>query len=104
MGGGQALNIGLAHLDTFAWVGGFSAAPNTKSAKTLMPDPAAAMKKLRLLWISCGDKDSLLDQRKDLHAALDEMKVPHAWHIGSGGHDWTVWKSDLYLFSQRLFR
>ena len=30
MGGGQSLNIGLANLDTFAWVGGFSSAPNTK--------------------------------------------------------------------------
>ena len=29
MGGGQSLNFGLAHLDTFAWVGGFSSAPNT---------------------------------------------------------------------------
>ena len=32
MGGGQTLNFGLAHLDTFAWVGGFSSAPNTKPA------------------------------------------------------------------------
>src|SRR6185436_7079551 len=24
MGGGQSLNVGLANLDTFAWVGGFS--------------------------------------------------------------------------------
>src|SRR5262249_44072708 len=30
MGGGQSLNFGLGHLDTFAWVGGFSSAPNTK--------------------------------------------------------------------------
>lgn len=30
MGGGQSLNFGLAHLDTFAWIGGFSSAPNTK--------------------------------------------------------------------------
>src|SRR5687768_15988326 len=28
-GGGQALNIGLANPDVFAWVGGFSSAPNT---------------------------------------------------------------------------
>ena len=31
MGGGQALNFGLGNLDTFAWVGGFSSAPNTKA-------------------------------------------------------------------------
>jgi enterochelin esterase-like enzyme len=104
MGGGQALNIGLAHLDTFAWVGGFSAAPNTKPLRTLLPDPAEARKKLRLLWISCGDEDGLLEARRGFHTALDEMKVPHAWHVGSGGHAWPVWKNDLYLFSQRLFR
>ena len=40
MGGGQSLNFGLAHLDTFAWVGGFSSAPNTKPAAELVPDPA----------------------------------------------------------------
>src|SRR5881227_3341053 len=32
MGGGQSLNFGLANLDTFAWIGGFSSAPNTKPA------------------------------------------------------------------------
>jgi enterochelin esterase-like enzyme len=32
MGGGQALNFGLNNLDTFAWVGGFSSAPNTNPA------------------------------------------------------------------------
>ena len=39
MGGGQALNIGLAHLDRFAWVGGFSSAPNTRPPERLVPDP-----------------------------------------------------------------
>ena len=42
MGGGQSLNFGLTHLDTFAWVGGFSSAPNTSPPAELMPDPAAA--------------------------------------------------------------
>ena len=42
MGGGQALNFGLAHLDTFAWIGGFSSAPNTKPPGELIADPEAA--------------------------------------------------------------
>src|SRR5207248_1944732 len=50
MGGGQSLNFGLAHLDTFAWVGGFSSAPNTKPPEQLLADPAAAAQQLRLLW------------------------------------------------------
>ncbi len=29
MGGGQSLNFGLGNLDKFAWIGGFSSAPNT---------------------------------------------------------------------------
>jgi enterochelin esterase-like enzyme len=60
MGGGQSLNFGLGNLDIFAWVGGFSSAPNTKKPEELFPDPDGAKKKLKLLWISCGDKDRLI--------------------------------------------
>ncbi len=74
MGGGQSLNFGLKHPDTFAWVGGFSSAPNTKPSSELLKDPAA-LKNLRLLWISCGDKDRLFDISKTLHAELEEKKI-----------------------------
>lgn len=40
IGGGQSLNFGLAHLDMFAWIGGFSSAPNTAALEMLVPDPA----------------------------------------------------------------
>src|SRR5207344_2987923 len=50
MGGGQSLNFGLGNLDTFAWVGGFSSAPNTKPPVDLIKDHAEAAKKLRLLY------------------------------------------------------
>jgi len=57
MGGGQSLNFGLGNQDRFAWVGGFSSAPNTKMPEQLVPDPAKTKEQLRLLFISCGDKD-----------------------------------------------
>ena len=60
MGGGQSLNFGLGNLDKFAWIGGFSSAPNTKAPQELVPDPEAAKEKLKLLWISCGDNDGLI--------------------------------------------
>ena len=104
MGGGQSLNFGLANLDTFAWVGGFSSAPNTKRAETLVKDPAEATKKLKLLWVSCGDKDRLMQTSKTFHQKLEELKVPHIWYEEPGGHDFKVWKNDLNLFSQLLFR
>lgn len=104
MGGGQSLNFGLANLDTFAWVGGFSSAPNTRAPEKLVPDPEAATKKLKLLWVSCGDKDGLMRISKGVSTYLTEKQVPHIWHVDSGGHDFKVWKNDLYLFSQQLFR
>ena len=104
MGGGQSLNFGLKYLGTFAWVGGFSSAPNTQQAESLITDPANAAKQLRLLWLSCGDRDGLMNISKSFHDALEEMKVPHVWRVDSGGHEWPVWKKDLCLFSQMLFR
>jgi enterochelin esterase-like enzyme len=104
MGGGQSLNFGLAHLDTFAWIGGFSSAPNTKPPEELMPDPAKATAMLKLLWISCGDKDGLINFSQRTHAYLKEKNVPHIWQVDSGMHEFPVWKKDLYQFAQLIFR
>src|SRR5262249_53430039 len=98
MGGGQALRTGLKHLDKFAWIGGFSSAL-FGGRGSLIDDPAEAGKKIRLLWVSCGDKDRLMEGSKSLHEALDKQKVPHVWHVDSGGHPWPVWKNDPYLFA-----
>ncbi|RKO72045.1 esterase family protein [Sphingobacterium puteale] len=104
MGGGQALNFGLDHLDTFAWVGGFSSAPNTKMPQELLPDPQDAKDKLKLLWISCGDQDGLLHISKRTHEYLLQNGVPHIYYLEPGGHDFNVWKNDLYNVSQLLFK
>ena len=102
MGGGQALRIGLKNLDQFAWVGGFSSALFGNAE--LIKDGPDAAKKLRLLWVSCGDADSLMKGSEAFHASLEKLQVPHIWHTDSGGHTWPVWKNDLYLISQMLFR
>ncbi len=99
MGGGQSLRIGLKHLDQFAYIGGFSSAI---FGKANLPDADAA-KMIRLLWVSCGDADSLLGANKSFHDSLEKQKIPHTWHLESGGHTFTVWRNDLYLFSQQLF-
>lgn len=104
MGGGQSLNFGLKHLDTFAWVGGFSSAPNTLPPAELLPDPALARSKLKLLWLACGNKDGLIRISQRVHAYLKEHDVPHVWHVDSHGHDATEWGKNFYLFAQRLFK
>jgi enterochelin esterase-like enzyme len=104
MGGGQSLNFGLAHLDTFAWIGGFSSAPNTKPPAELVPDPAAARDQLELLWLSCGNQDGLIRISQGIHAYLQEVGVPHVWHVDGNGHDATHWRNSLYHFVQLLFK
>ncbi len=105
MGGGQSLNFGLAHLDTFAYVGAFSAAPNTKSASELVPNPSLTASKLKKLWISCGTSDNLLYVSQGIHDYLAQKQVPHIYVlIQNAGHDWTVWKHGLYYFSQLIFK
>jgi enterochelin esterase-like enzyme len=104
MGGGQTLNFGLAHLDTFAWLGAFSAAPNTKPPAELVPDPAAVRTQLKLLYLSCGNKDGLINFSQGVHRYLRDHDVPHLWNVDDHGHDGETWASNLYLFAQRLFR
>jgi enterochelin esterase-like enzyme len=103
MGGGQSLNFGLGNVDTFAWVGGFSSAPNTQPPAELGADPAAA-RQLELLWVSCGNEDTLFNISLGVHDYLVAQNVPHTWHIDAGAHTFPVWKNDLYHFASLLFR
>src|SRR5687767_9603960 len=104
MGGGQSLNFGLTNLEKFAWIGGFSSAPNTKLPQELVPNPEETKKKLKLLWISCGDNDGLISFSKRTHEYLRQQDVPHIYYIEPGVHDFKVWKNGLYMFSQFLFK
>ena len=104
MGGGQSLNVGLGNLDTFAWVGAFSSAPNTRAPEVLMPDPAKATPLLRILYLSCGNQDGLISRSQGVHAYLKEKNVPHIWHVDEHAHDFQHWKKGLYNFSQLIFK
>jgi enterochelin esterase-like enzyme len=103
MGGGQTLNIGLVHPETFAYVGGFSSAPDTRMPPSaLVPDPSVP-KRLKLVWLACGNKDGLIRISQSVHRYLRENAVPHIWHVDGNAHDTTEWDNNLYLFSQHIF-
>ena len=103
MGGGQTLNIGLVHPETFAYVGGFSSAPDTRQPPTaLVPDPSVP-KQLKLVWLACGNRDGLIRISQAVHQYLKENGVPHIWHVDGNAHDTTEWDNNLYLFSQHIF-
>jgi enterochelin esterase-like enzyme len=96
MGAGAALATGVSNSDKFAWVGAFSGAGRRWS------EPRD---KLRLLWLSVGDRDSLMGGGMvAADAFFTEKKVPHEFHINSGGHESRVWMNDLYHFAPLLFQ
>jgi len=104
MGGGQSLNFGLGNLNKFAWIGGFSSAPNTKPPAELIPDLNVAKEKIKLLFISCGASDGLISFSKRTHDYLLQNSVPHIYFIEPGVHDFRVWKNGLFMFAQLIFK
>jgi enterochelin esterase-like enzyme len=104
MGGGQTLNFGLGNLDRFAWIGAFSSAPNTRPDAELIPDPAAVREKVRLLYLSCGSQDGLMNVSQRVRSLLLRHDLPHVWNVDDFGHDAAHWGSNLYHFTQRIFR
>ena len=105
MGGGQSLNFGLSNMDKFAYVGGFSSAPNTKMPEQLIPDVAKTKKENKLLWMVCGSADGLMFNSSRLKAFCDKNDVPCTLiQYPEGKHDFVVWKYGLYNFTQLIFK
>ena len=101
MGGLEALTIGLQHTDEFKWIGGFSSAVHLVDPATLPRlQPEAAP---RLLWISCGTSDQLLQVNRVLAAALTSAGLKVTEMETPGAHVWAVWRDNLVHFAPLLF-
>jgi enterochelin esterase-like enzyme len=105
MGGAESLLTGLHRIDPFAWVGAFSSGGLTEDFQAEFPElDSAAGARLRLLWISCGKDDRLVEIHRKLLAWLDVKGVPHTGVETPGGHDWRVWRRNLAAFASLIFR
>jgi enterochelin esterase family protein len=109
MGGGQAMQIGLANLDMFSAIGSFSGAGvrNFDAATSYggaFSNAMAFNKRVKLFWVGCGQDDALFASSRALHEALEKAGVRHIWSAGPGLHDWQVWRKHLYEFAPLLFR
>ncbi len=98
MGGSQALTVGLNHTDRFSWIGSFSGAvpPESAVAKGLG-------KKVRWLWLGCGEDDFLRKRNEEFVALLKGKGVEHIWRLTDGGHAWPVWRGYLIEVLPQLF-
>jgi enterochelin esterase family protein len=107
MGGGQALNIGLHHLDVFSRVASFSGAVPRGATATAFDDVLGDAKKLnaslKLLWVGCGTEDGLFAPNKEFSDRLKKAGVTHTFRESGGAHTWSVWRKYLVEVAPLLF-
>jgi enterochelin esterase-like enzyme len=104
MGGLEAVTIGLAHTDRFAYVVGLSSAVQRLdfSRQFAALDPKTA--NLRLLWIACGTEDGLITPNRKMVAFLKAKNMPVTQIEIPGLHTWLVWRDNLIHFAPLLFQ
>ncbi len=107
MGGYQTLYIGLAHPDTFAWLGVFSAGAGPLFKDKLGPslDKEKLSRSLDLFWIGVGDKDFLLKDAQQLDTNLKDKGIEHTFVVTpDAGHTWPLWRQYLTGLLLQLFQ
>jgi enterochelin esterase family protein len=132
MGGSQTLNIAIPQLTDFAYVGVFSsgilggggrgrgAAPAASATgETPAPPPfgqaweernramldnASAKKGLKVLWLSTGKADGLIDTTRQTVELLKRHGFTPQYIESEGGHTWLNWRDYLSQFAPLLFR
>ena len=110
MGGAETLLVGLNHTQDFAYIGAFSAGGIGSSGfaqlfPAITPQTAAKVDaSLRLLWISVGTEDGLLEPNRKLIAWLKEQGMQPKAIETPGMHVWMVWRDNLANFAPLLFQ
>ena len=129
MGGNQTLNIAIAHLDRFTYVGVFSsgligalgrgaapvAAPSPPGAPPVLDaaweqqhiaalDNAAVKKGLKAFWFVTGSEDRLMPTTKATIELFKRHGFNPTFSESTGGHTWANWRDYLNTFAPQLFR
>lgn len=120
MGGYGAIKVGLKHAEMFASINSHSGAIgfprlDPEKAKIRSPeahrifgalakggpeDPFAIVERIDhgripAIRIDCGTDDFLIDQNREFHKHLDDLRIPHEYQEYPGSHDWVYW--DLHI-------
>ena len=91
-GGGQSLFTGFNQLDTFAWIGSYSAFLTPEVFDhyfaAAAADPDSTNRRLKLLWLGVGKADFLYPPTVAFVDFLKQKKLQHQTLITEGGHTW----------------
>jgi enterochelin esterase-like enzyme len=104
MGGLETLQVGLTRPEQFAYVAGFSSAVSNEGFDAHFPNADGKKANFKLLWVSVGVDDNLLQPNRDFVAwantkgyTVDAVETP-------GAHEWIVWRDNLVHVLPMLFR
>jgi enterochelin esterase family protein len=123
MGGGQTLNISMAHLNEFAYLGVFSSgvfsmrrpepgtpppppgpSPEWISQHAAMLDDASLKPGLKVFWFSTGSDDRLIPITKATVEAFKAHGFSPVFVESPGAHTWINWRNYLEEFAPMLFQ
>lgn len=123
MGGGQTLNIGIPHLDQFAYLGVYSSGvfgitggggrggrTNAPTGPSFAERHAAVLnnhslkKGLKLFWFATGKDDFLIETTRATVAMFEKHNFDVTFKETPGAHTWVVWREYLHEFTPQLFR
>ncbi len=85
---------GSAHAGEFARVFG-KYRPGSPHDLLGLAKTAKRRNKLPKLFFDCGTEDFLLADNREMHAKLDQLRVPHEYAEFPGAHNWDYW--DLHI-------
>ena len=106
MGGFGALFHGLTNSRNYAAIGAFSV-PYTKVKELGFDFKKVIGRKtdIPFIYMSCGEKDSLLKENDAIHNDLNEIGISHLYNIVPNyAHEWRFWDSELERFIKGLKR
>jgi len=119
MGGGQTLNIGIPHLDKFAYLGVFSSGvfgitgggpggapqgPKFEDQHKAVLDDAKLKDGLKLFWFATGKDDFLVETTRATVAMFKQHNFDVVYEETAGAHTWIVWRDYLNTFAPQLFQ
>src|SRR4029450_2981793 len=110
MGGAQTFGTALAHLDKFAYIGGFSGSSGGGpgfDAKTtgrgVYADASAFNKRVKLLFLGIGGAEG--PNTRNFSEQLTKAGISNIYYESPGtAHEWLTWRRCFYQFAPGFFQ
>jgi enterochelin esterase family protein len=111
MGGAHTLEISIADLAGFGYIGVFSSgvfgineSDEWQREHAAVLDDESLKDGLEYFWFAIGDEDFLLDTATASVEMLRDHGFDIAYHESAGGHTWENWRRYLDQFARVIFR